>query len=110
MELPSCPLRSQVAPALPAGCPVILKPASKTPLSAIHLAECFHAADVPAGVFQLVIGDAAMISAEFLANPICRKVSFYRIDTGRPNFDSRGRADDQAVMPGAWRRRACTDL
>jgi succinate-semialdehyde dehydrogenase / glutarate-semialdehyde dehydrogenase len=66
----------KVASALAAGCPVILKSARKTPLAAIHLAECFHAADVPAGVFQLVIGDAAMISAEFLANPICRKVSF----------------------------------
>jgi succinate-semialdehyde dehydrogenase/glutarate-semialdehyde dehydrogenase len=66
----------KVAPALAAGCPVILKPSNKTPLSAIHLAECFHAADIPAGVFQLVIGDAAMIAAEFLANPICRKVSF----------------------------------
>ena len=66
----------KVAPAMAAGCPVILKPASKTALSAIHLAKCMAAAGVPAGVFQLVIGDAAMISAEFLANPICRKVSF----------------------------------
>lgn len=66
----------KVAPALAAGCPVILKPASKTPLSAIYLAECFQAADLPTGAFQLVIGDAAMIAAEFLANPICRKVSF----------------------------------
>lgn len=66
----------KVAPAMAAGCPVILKPASQTPLSAVLLAECMQAAGVPAGVFQLVIGDAATISAEFLSNPICRKISF----------------------------------
>lgn len=66
----------KAAPAMAAGCPVILKPASKTPVSAILLAECMQAAGVPKGVFQMVIGDAAMISGEFLSNPICRKISF----------------------------------
>ena len=66
----------KVAPAMAAGCPVILKPASQTPLSAIHLAECMQAAGVPPGVFQLVIGDAAMISQTLLSSPICRKISF----------------------------------
>ena len=66
----------KVAPALAAGCPVILKPASQTPLSGILLAECMEAAGIPAGVFQLVIGDAVMVSGEFLSNPICRKISF----------------------------------
>jgi succinate-semialdehyde dehydrogenase/glutarate-semialdehyde dehydrogenase len=66
----------KAAPAMAAGCPVILKPASKTPLSAIMLAECMMAAGVPSGVFQVVIGDSVMISTEFLSNPICRKVSF----------------------------------
>lgn len=66
----------KVAPAMAAGCPVILKPASQTPLCAIALAECMQAAGVPAGVFQLVIGDAAMIAGAFLNNPICRKISF----------------------------------
>lgn len=66
----------KVAPALAAGCPVVLKPASQTPLCALMLAECFAAAGVPAGVFQIVIGDARGISAEFLENPICRKITF----------------------------------
>jgi len=66
----------KVAPAMAAGCPVILKPATQTPLCAIALAECMQAAGVPAGVFQLVIGNAAMISEEFLTNDICRKISF----------------------------------
>jgi succinate-semialdehyde dehydrogenase/glutarate-semialdehyde dehydrogenase len=66
----------KVAPAMAAGCPVILKPSRQTPLSAVHLAECMQAAGVPAGVFQMVIGDSGMISEEFLSSSICRKVSF----------------------------------
>lgn len=66
----------KIAPALAAGCPVILKPASQTPLSAIRLAECMVAASVPSGLFQVLLGDPAMISTEFLTSAICRKVSF----------------------------------
>ncbi|MEE4243634.1 MAG: NAD-dependent succinate-semialdehyde dehydrogenase [Desulfopila sp.] len=66
----------KVAPALAAGCPVILKPASATPLSAIVLAECVEAAQLPRGVFQVVVGKASEIAEEFLENPICRKISF----------------------------------
>jgi succinate-semialdehyde dehydrogenase / glutarate-semialdehyde dehydrogenase len=66
----------KAASALAAGCPVVLKPASQTPLCAIALAECFEAAAVPGGVFQLVIGDARAIAAEFLENPLCRKITF----------------------------------
>ena len=66
----------KVAPALAAGCTVILRPASQTPLSALLLAECFEAAKVPPGVFQVIAGPAEPIAAEFLENPICRKISF----------------------------------
>jgi succinate-semialdehyde dehydrogenase / glutarate-semialdehyde dehydrogenase len=66
----------KIAPAMAAGCPVILKPASQTPLSAVLLAECMESAGVPIGVFQLTIGNASMISDEFLSNDICRKISF----------------------------------
>ncbi|MEW5979935.1 MAG: NAD-dependent succinate-semialdehyde dehydrogenase [Acidobacteriota bacterium] len=66
----------KVAPALAAGCPVVLKPASQTPLSAITLAECVEAAGLPRGVFQVVVGPAAEIGEEFLQNPVCRKVTF----------------------------------
>jgi len=66
----------KVAPAMAAGCPVILKPSSQTPLSCVLLAECMEAAEVPSGVFQMVIGDSGMISDEFLRNPVCRKISF----------------------------------
>lgn len=66
----------KAAPALAAGCPVILKPASQTPLCAIALAECMESAGIPGGVFQLAIGNAPMIGNAFLTNPICRKISF----------------------------------
>ena len=66
----------KVAPALAAGCPVVLKPASQTPLCAIALAECAEAVGLPAGVLQVVLGPARMIGEEFLSNPICRKITF----------------------------------
>jgi succinate-semialdehyde dehydrogenase / glutarate-semialdehyde dehydrogenase len=66
----------KIAPALAAGCPVILKPASATPLCALLFAECVEAAGLPAGVFQVVLGRASEIAAEFLENPLCRKITF----------------------------------
>ncbi len=66
----------KVAPALAAGCAVILKPASQTPLSSAAFAQCVATADAPAGIFQLVAGSAKEIAAELLENPICRKISF----------------------------------
>jgi succinate-semialdehyde dehydrogenase/glutarate-semialdehyde dehydrogenase len=66
----------KVAPALAAGCTVVLKPARQTPLACVLFAECVHAADLPAGVFQLVQGVAKEVGAEFLENPRCRKISF----------------------------------
>ena len=66
----------KVAPALAAGCTVILKPASATPLCNLLFAECVEAAGVPPGVFQVVLGQASQIAAEMLENPICRKISF----------------------------------
>ena len=66
----------KIAPALAAGCPVVLKPASQTPVCNLLLAECAEAAKLPAGVFQVVVGSAREIGEEFLTNPICRKITF----------------------------------
>ncbi len=66
----------KIAPALAAGCAVILKPASATPLCNVAFAEACHAAGLPKGVFQLVAGSAGEIAAEFLENPLVRKISF----------------------------------
>jgi acyl-CoA reductase-like NAD-dependent aldehyde dehydrogenase len=66
---------SQLAPALAAGCTVVLKPAAQTCLSAYILAEAFEAADFPPGVFNLVTGTHEV--AELLArHPGVDKVSF----------------------------------
>jgi succinate-semialdehyde dehydrogenase / glutarate-semialdehyde dehydrogenase len=66
----------KVAAALAAGCPVVLKPASATPLCCVQFAECVHPAGLPKGVFQLVAGKASDIAQEFLDNPLCRKITF----------------------------------
>ncbi len=66
----------KIAPALAAGCPVILKPASATPLCALMFAEACDAVKLPRGVFQLVCGSASEIAAEFLENPLVRKITF----------------------------------
>ena len=66
----------KVAPALAAGCPVVLKPASATPLSSILLAEAVDEVKLPPGLFQLVVGSSSQIGAEMLDNPLCRKISF----------------------------------
>lgn len=66
----------KVAPALAAGCPVLLKPASATPLSSVLLAEAVHEAGLPKGVFQLLVGNAREIGAEMMENPACRKITF----------------------------------
>ena len=66
----------KVAPALAAGCPVILKPASSTPLCVSVFAECVDAVGLPMGVFQVVAGRAEDIGQEFLDNELCRKISF----------------------------------
>jgi succinate-semialdehyde dehydrogenase / glutarate-semialdehyde dehydrogenase len=66
----------KVAPALAAGCPVVLKPARQTPLCCVAFAECAHAAQLPKGVLQVVCGASDQFGEEFLANPLCRKVTF----------------------------------
>src|SRR5262245_53186270 len=66
----------KIAPALAAGCPVVCKPASQTPLCLIEVFECLVEAGVPPGVVNLVMGPPQEIADELLENPICRKISF----------------------------------
>jgi succinate-semialdehyde dehydrogenase/glutarate-semialdehyde dehydrogenase len=66
----------KVAPALAAGCTVVLKPASQTPVCALLLAECVHGAGLPPGVFQVIVGPSSAFGDELLANPRCRKITF----------------------------------
>jgi succinate-semialdehyde dehydrogenase/glutarate-semialdehyde dehydrogenase len=66
----------KIAPALAAGCTIVSKPASQTPLVLVALFECLVDAGCPAGVANLVTGPAQDIADEFLENPIVRKISF----------------------------------
>jgi succinate-semialdehyde dehydrogenase/glutarate-semialdehyde dehydrogenase len=65
----------KVAPALAAGCSMVLKPADETPGIALALAAALEDAGLPPGVFNVVTGDGAAISAQLLSSPIIRKIS-----------------------------------
>jgi succinate-semialdehyde dehydrogenase/glutarate-semialdehyde dehydrogenase len=78
-NFPLAMITRKVAPALAAGCPVVIKPAEQTPLSALALAELAERAEFPAGIFNVVTASAAHTAAvggELTANPIVRKLSF----------------------------------
>ena len=75
-NFPSAMITRKVAPALAAGCTMVLKPAEQTPLSALALAELAERAGVPAGVFSVVTGDASAIGGVLTASPIVRKLTF----------------------------------
>ena len=75
-NFPSAMVTRKCAPALAAGCPVVIKPASATPFSALALAELAERAAIPKGVVNVVTGPAAAIGGELTANPTVRKLSF----------------------------------
>jgi succinate-semialdehyde dehydrogenase/glutarate-semialdehyde dehydrogenase len=75
-NFPSAMITRKVAPAIAAGCTVVLKPAEATPLSALALAALAERAGLPKGVFNVITGDAATIGGELTGNPIVRKLSF----------------------------------
>lgn len=75
-NFPSAMIGRKIGPALAAGCTVILKPASQTPLSALALAVLAEQAGVPKGVFNIVTGSARAIGGALTASPIVRKISF----------------------------------
>ena len=78
-NFPAAMITRKVAPALAAGCTVVVKPAEQTPLSALALAELAQRAGFPAGVFNVVTGSTdstARIGGELTSNPIVRKLSF----------------------------------
>jgi succinate-semialdehyde dehydrogenase/glutarate-semialdehyde dehydrogenase len=66
----------KVGPALAAGCPIVVKPATATPFSALALAVLAERAGVPKGVLSVVTGSASAIGGAMTASPIVRKVSF----------------------------------
>ncbi|MGA8707378.1 MAG: NAD-dependent succinate-semialdehyde dehydrogenase [Steroidobacteraceae bacterium] len=75
-NFPAAMITRKVAPALAAGCTIIVKPAIQTPLSALAMADLAARAGVPAGVFSVVTGDARAIGGELSSNPLVRKMTF----------------------------------
>ena len=75
-NFPLAMITRKAGPAMAAGCTVVLKPASQTPLSALALAELAQRAGVPNGVFNVITGSAAEIGGELTSSPIVRKLSF----------------------------------
>ncbi|MCP1646719.1 NAD-dependent succinate-semialdehyde dehydrogenase [Pseudomonas nitroreducens] len=75
-NFPLAMVTRKVGPALAAGCTMILKPSEETPLSAFALAVLAEEAGIPAGVFNIVSGDAPAIGAAIQASGAVRKLSF----------------------------------
>lgn len=75
-NFPTAMITRKAAPALAAGCTMIVKPAEQTPLSALALAVLAEEAGIPGGVFQVITGDAREIGAAICASPVVTKLSF----------------------------------
>ena len=75
-NFPLAMVTRKVGPALAAGCTMILKPSEETPLSAFALAVLAEQAGIPAGVFNIVSGDAVAIGGALQASSVVRKLSF----------------------------------
>lgn len=75
-NFPAAMITRKVAPALAAGCTVVVKPAPETPLTALALAELARRAGFPAGSFNVVTGDAVAIGSVLTSHPAVRLVGF----------------------------------
>ena len=75
-NFPAAMITRKVAPALAAGCSILVKPAMQTPLSALAMAELAMRAGVPAGVFSVLTGDARSIGGVLTSSPVVRKLTF----------------------------------
>lgn len=78
-NFPNAMITRKVAPALAAGCTVVLKPAEQTPLSALALAELAERAGIPAGVLNIITADSEQsitIGKVLCASPIVKKLTF----------------------------------
>jgi len=75
-NFPAAMITRKVAPALAAGCSVVLKPASATPFTAVALAELALEAGVPEGVFNVVHGPGGKVGTALAETPLLRKLSF----------------------------------
>ena len=75
-NFPNAMSARKAAPALAAGCSIVIKPASETPLSALAMAELAERAGVPAGVLNVVVGASSEIGPTLTDSPLVRKLTF----------------------------------
>lgn len=75
-NFPAAMITRKVAPALAAGCTMIVRPADATPLTALALAVLAEEAGIPAGVLNVITGKSRVIGAELTSNATVRKLSF----------------------------------
>ncbi len=75
-NFPAAMITRKAGPALAAGCPMIIKPATATPLSAVALAILAEEAGLDPRLLSVITGSASAIAAEFTGNPVVRKISF----------------------------------
>ena len=75
-NFPAAMITRKAGPALAAGCVMIVKPAEQTPLTAFALGELAMRAGIPAGVLQIVTGDAKVIGNVLTKSEVVRKLSF----------------------------------
>ncbi|MBG2866487.1 NAD-dependent succinate-semialdehyde dehydrogenase [Proteus mirabilis] len=75
-NFPAAMITRKAAPALAAGCTMVIKPANETPYTALALAELAAQAGIPAGVINIVTGDAVKIGEVFTSDNRVRKLSF----------------------------------
>ena len=75
-NFPAAMITRKAGPALAAGCPMVVKPASATPYSALAMAELAHRAGIPSGVFSVITGSSGAIGGELTENPLVRKLTF----------------------------------
>ena len=75
-NFPNAMITRKAGPALAAGCAMVLKPAEQTPFSALAMAVLAEEAGIPAGLFNVITGDAPSIGGEMTSNPIVTKMTF----------------------------------
>ena len=75
-NFPAAMITRKAGPALAAGCPIVIKPATSTPYSAFAMAVLAERAGVPAGVLSVLTGSAKAIGGEMTSNPLVRKLTF----------------------------------
>ncbi|MEE7479006.1 NAD-dependent succinate-semialdehyde dehydrogenase [Methylobacterium hispanicum] len=75
-NFPSSMIARKLAPALAAGCPIVIKPATQTPLSGLVWGLLCERAGIPAGLVSILTGSARAIGGELTGNPLVKKITF----------------------------------